>query len=240
MLRTIESQLTRVVTRPLASGVTTGVEEGACLEGDYDNDGRLVVKPSTGSTGLFVGFAIGEIAAPKTLVAVETFSLVHHATEKRTFTLEHSYANSGRAYSATQAFTEDANTDTAYDWSASGTTLTVKPHTSGADLAFTFIYRYTPTVIDIRRVQGDVHPGQHVTLDRGEVGVIEAGSILFDMFDTTKDWSAVSDALFLTMGTGGRVTTGTDVSARIRGVITRRPFHSDNAETALMGLSFSI
>ena len=76
MLQTIESQLTRVVTRPLLSTVNTAVEEGTCLMGTYDSDGQLVVSPCGGASDeVFAGFAVAEIAAPGTLVAIERFEI---------------------------------------------------------------------------------------------------------------------------------------------------------------------
>ena len=233
--------LNRTTSRPLASGVSK-VEEGTCLVADYDANGVMHVRPSASTANeIFVGFALTEKTELETLVALDTFTSA--AATKETYTLSHSYNTGARMVSGTglagvAAAASASAVNAANQWHVSGTTLTVQV---AANTTFTLAYRFTPTVVDYRRVQGDIHPGPAVGVSQGVITVLEAGELLFDNYDTTADWQ-FGDAVDVDLKTGanGRITrggTGTD----IRGIITQQPRAYESAgDAVLLGLSFNV
>ena len=232
--------LNRTTARPLASGVST-VEEGACLVADYDSNGVMQVRPSSGMAGeIFVGFALTEKTELETVVAQDTFS---SKAGKSTYTLSHSYKGSGRITGVDaedNAEGMESDVDANDEWHVDGTTLTLQTDAT-VGTSFTIEYRYTPTVVDYRRIQGDVHPGPAVGVSQGVITVLEAGELLFDNYDTTKDWKFIDTAAVnLKTGANGRITRGTANEVNIRGLVTQQPRAYESAgDAVLMGLSFT-
>jgi hypothetical protein len=64
-------------------------------------------------------------------------------------------------------------------------------------------YRYTLTVPEARAMNGDVIPGNYAGLTTGSVGVIQAGTIYTDQFDSAVNWQA---ATAVELGASGILT----------------------------------
>ena len=249
MLRTVESTFARIASFPLAESATNQVEEGACMVvGGYDSSGRMYVQPSGGTNNddhPFVGFALSEITSLNSLVSVETVDL-EGGSSQNTLTLEHAPSSDpsfqdvtggdlvvGQKQNTAGAVDEDG------DWNITGNVLTYEVATDGK---VTLVYRYTPTIVDIRRVQGDVHPGVHVTQQMGMVSVVQAGNVLLDNFNTVNDWSQLATAHpKIYTGANGRITTASTTNVEIDALIYQQPRNMDSAGgAALMGISFSV
>lgn len=69
-----------------------------------------------------------------------------------------------------------------------------------------FQYRYSPTTIEARTIQGDIPPGGAADLTLGTMGTIVKGVVATTMFDTSVDWNVANPVL--TVGTSGLFTLG--------------------------------
>lgn len=68
-------------------------------------------------------------------------------------------------------------------------------------------YRFSPTTIEARTIQGDIPPGGAADLTLGSMGVIVKGVVATTMFDTTADWAGAANPV-LTIGANGLFTLG--------------------------------
>ena len=233
MLHTVESQLTRSVPRPLAAGVNS-LQEGDLLEAVYE-DGIMKVQPSTGgANSVFAGIAISEIFDLDSVVEIETLEAPDAAADTR----ELKYVPiADTADVAGSALTVNSN---------AGKTITLSAESGDA---LTIIYRRVPSVIEARRIQGDRSPGTHVALAQRQVGVLEAGHIVFDNFNTAHDWQGANAAALranLVIGAAGRLDLAAAAVAatdtrKVNGIVTRVPYSHDGLGGAgVMGLSFAL
>jgi hypothetical protein len=63
-------------------------------------------------------------------------------------------------------------------------------------------YRYSLSVVEARSRNGDVTPGGYAGLTTGTCGVMVAGTIYTDQFDTSKNWAASTGASIKLSSTG--------------------------------------
>ena len=91
-----------------------------------------------------------------------------------------------------------------------GLTATDKTVDVGTDLAGTIIaisYRFVPTTIEARFLQGDGPAGGAASIQIGTVTTVTAGTIFTSEYDTTKNWADVKGKV-IGAGADGRVTVG--------------------------------
>lgn len=108
---------------------------------------------------------------------------------------------------------------------------TVTTLTAGNTVVVT--YKYAPTVVQSRALQGDTQPGGYAGAYVGQVGVTKRGTIYTDQFDASKNWAA---ATAIKLAANGQITdqSGTGVAltgAYVVAVPTR--------EVPFLGLEYS-
>lgn len=172
------------VELPVAPGFTIAAE-GQALISDL-TAGAFGLKPSTGaSTDNFVGVAVSQQMDLLSLTKVE--EAVH--TTSNTYTLARTpSASTLSVYNLTDGAVVPASGGGA--WSLTGKVVTLDAATQGDLLKYT--YRYAPTVVEARAVQGDVWPGGPAGASINQVGVIKNGIVYTDQFDTTVNWNAAN------------------------------------------------
>lgn len=67
-------------------------------------------------------------------------------------------------------------------------------------------YRFAPTTIEARTIQGDIPPGGAADLTLGTMGTIVKGVVATTMFDTSVNWNVAAPEL--TIGSNGLFTLG--------------------------------
>lgn len=179
----------------IKSGATIS-QSGQALVGSMSG-GIHGVSPSTADTGQnFVGFVWPQTSAvpflQTTAVKVETFVV----PAGKTVTLAKTPVSATTlVYNVTAgaAVTADSVTGAVVDLTTNGTI--------GSTVNIT--YRYTLTVAEARSLNGDVIPGGYAGLTYGQVGVLQAGTIFTDQFDSAVNWLA---ATAVELAAGGTLT----------------------------------
>lgn len=217
------------VERRLASG-TTGVREGQALVADYEN-GELVVKPSNATNNeVFVGVAVSAITQIKSRTKVEVLTT---GTNKKVTLAETPTASTLRIQEGTThigtSVSSVAGVDAAAKYNIDGKEVSLHKQNT----AYTFYYRYTPTVLQVLNLQGDVDPGTAVSDVTETIGVITSGVVFTDEWITTVAWTGSSK---LYTGAGGRFTTTATTGQSGLGIITKVP----DTETGLLGFMFTV
>lgn len=193
------------VERAVASGVTIQAE-GIALVADYTG-GIFGVKPSTGGADeKFVGVAFNRPTDLMSMAKVERATI----PAANAVVLAHEImAGTLRVVevSTNVAFTVVPGAPAAGEVQIDGT--------NGAQLNFNAAdtgklvqatYRFAPTVAQSVAFQGMQDPGGPAGHYLGQVGVIRAGDVFTDQFDTTVDWSGAS--IDLKLGANGQFTNG--------------------------------
>lgn len=185
------------VELPVAPGSQV-TAEGSALVADT-TAGVFGVKPSTGGAGdNFVGVSVSQQMTLNFMSKVEEF--VHPAGN--TFTLARTPAASTLSvYNLTTGAVVPAG---AGGWTLAGRVLTLDAATLGNTLAAT--YRFAPTAIEARSIQGDVYPGGPAGAMVNQVGVIKNGTIYTTEFDSTVNWRAANPTV--RVGANGLFTVG--------------------------------
>lgn len=195
MLNLSKSTISRSVERAIAEGFTVTAEGSALVA--VSSNGAFGVRPSTAAAGeKFMGVSLSQQLTLEILPAVE--SLTVPATP----------------YTVTLQRTPLAGTIRVFDNTAGAVIDNANITVVGKDLTFligvtlhaiTVYYRFAPSVIEAKTLQGDIPPGGAAGLLLGSVGVIEVGDVYTSEYDTSADWSAAAPVVRL--GANGLFTT---------------------------------
>lgn len=216
MLYLAKSTIGRPVERPVAPGSTITAEGLALVA--VNINGQFGVRASTGAANeKFVGVSLAQQLTIEYMPAFEE-QLVP----------ENGVISLARLPIAGTVRVVDATTNTvlsagdpaadAAQYSVSNMTLTV--HADLAGHVVTVAYRYSPSVIEAKTIQGDIPPGGAASYLLDSVGVIEVGDVYTSEYDTAADWTAESpvvrlgpNGLFTTAGTGPILTNAIVIQA---------------------------
>lgn len=231
MLNLAQSKIMDSTERPVATGSTV-TAEGAALVNDAANGG---VKFATGaSTDQFVGVSLSQQLTPLSLPKVEEITVP--ATGPYTVTLANTPTGGTLLVELSVAGTDLAAGNpatTTMEYSVSGAVLTF--NVAQAGLAVRVFYRYAPTTVQARVIQGDIPPGGAASLTIGTVGVITKGDIQTTEFDTTVNWGTVSATTPIKLSSGGIFTIGGSGVA-VNAHVTSLP----SADSPFLGIYFSV
>lgn len=211
------------VERPVAQGYLISAE-GQALVADY-SDGVFGVKPSEGAEGeQFVGVAMSQQLTVEYMPKVEDLSVpatgtyvVHLENTPVSGSLAVISPVAGVLTSGTPATGEDK-------YSISGTTITVNSARASESLRVS--YRYSPTVVEAKAIQGDIPPGGSAGILLGTVGVIRRGDVYTSEYDTTVDWS---DPVAVYLADNGLFTTdsNSDTATKVNATVISIPSASN-------------
>lgn len=185
---------------PVAQGFTV-TAEGQALVADYTG-GQFGVKPSTGISGeQFVGVALSQqmtiLAVPEAI----TFTIA------ATITLPHAPLNGTLLIMNKDTgtpLTPAAGAPADGEYSINGKEVTFNSAQEGNAAAAS--YRYSPTTIEARTIQGDIPPGGAANLSLDTMGVILKGQVATFEYDTSVNWQVANPVLKL--GANGLFTLG--------------------------------
>jgi len=210
--------ITDSVERPVAAGYTVSAE-GQALVADT-TDGVFGVKPSTGASGeKFAGVALSQQLTLEYLPIVEEFVV---AEDEITVTLSHTpVGGTLRVLGNGSALAVGTPAGDATKYSISGSVITVNTALKGKSVVVA--YRYAPTVIEAKTIQGDIPPGGAASLTLNSVGVIRRGDIFTSEYDTSVDWTGDPD---VALGANGLFTVGGS-GTEINAVVIQVPSATD-------------
>ena len=180
MLSFPQTRIELSVERPVAQGQVVQAE-GVLLQGDLST-GVYGVKPSVADAkDNFAGISVNSVTYQPTVPRIDEFVL--DATLK--FNLAFTPIGRPKAYKV------DPDTGAL---TAVGTTMaatgTVGTATGAAEKdTLRVVYQYSPTMLQIMALQGNILPGGPAGHYLGQVGVITRGDVYTDQWDTTADWS---------------------------------------------------
>ncbi len=162
------------------------------------NAGVAGAKPSTGAAGeRFLGVAVSQ---QMTLTSVSKVEEVIQPSSN--------IINLARLPSAGTLSIYDFDTAAPIALGAGvtlvGQVLTLAASTLGHKLAI--LYKFVPTTVEARSIQGDVYPGGPAGAVVNQVGIIRSGPVYTDQFDTTVNWNATNPVVRL--GANGQFTIG--------------------------------
>ncbi len=224
------SKITNSTEKAVATGSTVSAE-GQALVNDVVNGG---VKPATGAANeQFVGVAFAQQLTPTAFPKVDEPVVGAGNTAALAFTpiggtLRIIRTDTG----ATLAAGTPAGDATKY--SISGTTVTVNSALVGVTLrAF---YRFVPTTLQAKAVQGDIPPGGAAALILNSVGVVTKGEIVTTEFDPSVDWSTVAGNVNVTCLVNGVFTVGGSGAVVPNARVTMLP----SAAAPYLGLEFAV
>lgn len=92
----------------------------------------------------------------------------------------------------------------ATEYSISGKAVSLNTARGGHTLRVQ--YRFAPTTVEARTIQGDIPPGGAADLTLGTMGLIVKGVVATTMFDTSVNWNVANPVL--TIGSNGLFTLG--------------------------------
>jgi hypothetical protein len=202
MLRYELSKIVDTTEKPVAVGATV-TAEGQALVNDAVGGG---VKPSTGAAGeIFAGISMAQQLTPLALPKVDRFVVAADKTITLSSlplagTLRVTRTDTG-AVVAAAALTGDG-----LKYTLAGAVITVDPASVGITLEVT--YRYAPTTLQVKVIQGDIPPGGAAALLIGSVGMVTKGDVVTTEFDTAADWSTVSASVPIKLAANGLFTVG--------------------------------
>lgn len=221
MIKLTSMTLLRTAERALSNTFNGHVEEGkAMVFGEFGEDGKRTVKPSTGAAGEeFAGFSIATVAPVNTLNFYGEITL--DAAGKGTLT------HIPLAKPLIQGALEANITQT-------GTAVTVTDGAAPIVGTFKVRYAYVVSATEAARYQGDALPSQ-VTAVLGRVGTVEAGEVFTSNFDVTVDWAATPSAKIGTLANGQIGSTDAGAKALSRpATVSQVPGSGD----PFLGLTF--
>ncbi len=231
------SKLFQTVERPVATGATV-TQEGSALVWDAVNGG---VKPSTGAAGeIFAGVSFSQQMTPLALPQVDSLTATSPAASGTAPTVTTSYtpvSGSLRVVDTTTNTVLAAGTpaSNAGQYSIAGSVITLNSALAGHTIeAF---YRYAPTTAQVLAVQGNIPPGGSSALLLNSTGVVIFGDVVTTEFDTSVDWTSVSESTPVTLGANGLFTIGGSGTALTGVYVTQLPtVGNNNYGAALLGL----
>lgn len=196
MIKYIATRFHRTDSKPLAAGSAIN-EEGTSLVFIKEN-GKLVVKPSTGAAGeIFAGVSTGVRRKPKYLNKVEN----HTVTATGVVELSRTPVIAGVWLDGTQVASIGATPVVPTDDGEAnllGNKLYAK-----AGQAVKVIYQYEPTVTEAQQEVGDLPINGDGESATGMYSFVILGTVATTMFDVTSDWTGVVNPR---LGADGRFT----------------------------------
>lgn len=231
MLLFQDSKIVQSVEQPVVIGSTI-TAEGQALVAAYAS-GVYGVKPSTGAAGeQFVGVAFSQQMTPLYLPNFE--SLTVNATTYQVTLAYTPAAGTLRIVNASGTVqTAGDPTTTANTYSITGNVVTF--HSGQAGVVMTISYRYSPTTVQARSVQGDIPAGGSAGLTLNSVGVVTQGSIVTSEYDTSVNWGTGA-AIIVTLGANGLFTIGGSGTVVPNAYVTKVPSAGD----PYLGLHFAV
>lgn len=185
---------------------------------------------SATATDKFAGVSLSSVINPTRYAYVEEFVVGAGAT----FTLALApLANTLHVFNVTTSTVQVAGTPatTANQYSITGQVITFHAGQVGASLRVA--YKYTPTIQQIRSIQGDEPAGRAASFTLGSIGVITRGDIMTSEFDSAVNWNAANPTVVL--GAGGQFTIGGTGVAVPNSFVTSIP----SPDFPFLGLRFS-
>lgn len=207
MLYLPKSSLVRVVTRAIVAGGIVGAE-GACLISNVEANVRGVTQ-SNGTAGeQFAGIAVYERAPLSTVPRVEELVVDDTLYNAQLARVPVGGAAAVRVIDLTTntALTAGSAAN-AGEFELSGTNGDfVLVNSTRAEHNIRVFYRYSPSTMEARILQGDVRAGGTALAAYQRTGVILIGDVYTTEFDQTVDWNA--DNVVIRTGANGRLTIG--------------------------------
>jgi hypothetical protein len=229
MLRFELSKISDSMEKPVAAGATVTAEGQALVA--VAGGG---VKPATGAAGeIFAGIAMAQQITPLALPKVERLivaadNTVTLAGTPLASTLRVVRTDTGAALVAGTPGTN------ATDYSISGTVVTVNSALVGKTVEVA--YRFAPTTLQVKAIQGDIPPGGAAALLLNSVGVVIKGDVVTTEFDTTADWSTVSASTPIKLAANGLFTIGGSGATVAGAYVTQLP----SAESPFLGIHINV
>ena len=215
MIKYIASRFHRTDSKPLVAGTVIN-EEGTSLVFVKEN-GKLVIKPSTGAAGeIFAGVSTGVRRKPKYLNKVET----HTVTGTGIVELQRIPVLAGVWLDGTQVDSVGATPVVPAD--AGDANLLGNKLYAKAGQTVKVIYQYEPTVSEAQQEVGDLPINGDGESATGMYSFVTLGTVATTMFDVTSDWTGVVNPR---LGADGRFT------AKGNGTVLTNVF-VENAPTA--------
>lgn len=207
MLNLSKSTISRSVERKTDPS-TPVTAEGQALVAVVLN-GEAAFRPSTGAAGeKFGGVSLAQ------QLTLEYLPFVHEAVVPADGDAVITLPRTPIAGTLRVVDTETGDVITAGDPAATANTYSITDRvlTMHADQRTHLIrvyFRFAPTLVEAKAMQGDIPPGGAAALLLDQVGAIEVGDVYTSEYDTTADWSAESpvvrlgpNGLFTTSGNG--------------------------------------
>ena len=218
MLNLAKSKIHRSVERATAGIISA---EGCTLVAGTQADGTFGVQPGSATANeQFVGVALSQQLDLDYLPMVEELAVATVTSSAASKTIVGGSLKVVVASSGLVLVDGNPGTTTG-QYSETGGVITV--HTDQTDETLLVTYRYAPTVIEAKAIQGDVLPGGAAGAVLGSVGVIEIGDVYTSSFDTSVDWSTVAVDVPVTLGAGGVFTIGGTGSPIANAVVINIP-----------------
>ena len=182
---------------PIAASSTIAAE-GQALVADTTG-GVFGAKPSAGSSSEnFLGIAVSQ------QIDLATFPKVEEKVVPNTDAVTIARTPSSGTLSVYDVTTSTLLSVTTH-YTVSGETVTMADSTyRGHTLRLN--YKFAPTAIEARAIQGDVYPGGAAGTSIGQVGVFQMGIVYTTEYDSTKDWTAAG--ITVKTGANGQFTVG--------------------------------
>ena len=222
------SKIVQSTEMPVATGFTV-TAEGAALVADRTS-GVFGAKMSAGvANEQFLGVSLAQQLTLLYVPKVE--SLVQGAPN--TITLAKAPASGSlRVVDATTGTVQTLGAATnANEYSIVGQVITLPAAQTGH--TYTVYYRYSPTTVEARTIQGDIPAGGAASLTLGSVGVITQGTVVTSEYDTSVDWSVANPVVKL--GANGLFTIGGSGVTVPNAYVTQIPSATDS----FLGVHFS-
>lgn len=235
MLLFQNSRIIQSTERPVAAGATVTAEGQALVATNVG--GVFGVKPSTGAAGeIFAGVSLAQQLTPLYLPAVERLTV----TAGLTVTVRSTpVGGTLRVYNVTKGAVVAAGV-AAGNYSIVGNVITVVA--GGATAAADVLevgYRYSPTTLEAKAIQGDIPAGGAASLTLNSVGAILQGDVYTTEFDTSVDWTAANPVI--TLGANGLFTIGGAGAVVPNAYIVKVPSAGSIATgDSVLGIHFSV
>ena len=228
MLYFPKTRIADSVERAIATGQTVDVE-GCALVAVLSGGVFGVQKGSDTSTDKFAGVSLASTINSTAYAYVEDVTVGAGATYTLTLTQQ---ANTLLVWdiTANAALTQVGTTPNAGEVKVAATLLTF--HAGAIGHALRITYKYTPTVQQVRAIQGDEPAGRAASFSMGTVGVITRGDVMTTEFNTAVNWNVANPVIAL--GASGQFTIG-GTGAVVTGYVTSVP----TPDSPYLGLHFS-
>lgn len=196
---------------PLQPGVTL-TSDGQALVGAVV-DGAYGVAPSAGVAGeVFVGFLKAQTSAAPFVQTYKT------KVEQVTLPANATYTLARTPIGGTLAVYDETTAAAIASANYTLTDATVVVTGKGGDVV-TFTYEYDLSVAEARSIFGDVQPGGYIGQSTGQCGVMKAGVLYTDNFDTSVNWR---EATTIKTGADGKLVASGN-GATLRAVVVSIP-----------------